>query len=194
MSNWPKYICTQTYIYTCCTLTCTRPPVCLHKGWANIALLARIWNRRTALPTHVLLFGESSTKFCLCMSCVHVFAWLASACMCVCVQYTVARACASSLSCVSCEWQWPMPMQKRKHTTRMAKSKNKVTQFQLQINAQQSQSPNDGSCFPLLLSFSLALSCCRYLCILWIYYGNSNNNNNTCNNEIVISCAPQIAR
>lgn len=87
--------------------------------------------------------------------CSHV---LACVCVCVSVHYSAARACASSLSSVSCEWQWPMPMQKRKHTTRMAKSKNKVTQFQLQINAQQSQSPNDGSCFPSPLSFTLLLS------------------------------------
>lgn len=110
---------------------------------------------------------------------------------------------ASMCVCVRCRIAMPMFLangnanEKAQDTTWMAKSKNKVTQFQLQINAHCNRNRWEWwrlVCLSPSLTLPLFFSRCRYLSILWIYYGNSNNNNNTCNNEIVISCAPQIAR
>lgn len=173
---WPKYMDPHTHT----ARPHTRTPVRLHKGWANIALLARIWNRHTAFPTSVVRF------VCCC--------WRK-----LLQSFPVASMCV----CVRCRIAMPMFLangnanEKAQDTTWMAKSKNKVTQFQLQINAHCNRNRWEWwrlVCLSPSLTLPLFFSRCRYLCILWIYYGNSNNNNNTCNNEIVISCAPQIAR
>lgn len=112
----------------------------VHKGWANIALLARIGTGEQ--PCQLL-----AASFCLLLLLFSLLKWklaksfrctrmkvLACVCECVCECVWIQRQNVQAY--LSFVWMATMAMAKRRNYGKMANSKNKVTQFQLQINAQ----------------------------------------------------------